>query len=60
MGSANSQWNSKYGCKGTVATRFALIALIAWQYQFDSALRKLFVHPKHGLKWYGFKGFSLS
>ena len=26
------QWNSKYGCKGTVTTRFALIALVAWQY----------------------------
>ena len=22
----------KYGCKGTVTTRFALIALVAWQY----------------------------
>ena len=26
------QWNPKYGCKGTVTTRFALIALVAWQY----------------------------
>ena len=31
------QWNPKYGCKGTVTTRFALIALVAWQYSFDSA-----------------------
>ena len=28
-----SQWNPpKYDCQGTVTTRFALIALIAWQY----------------------------
>ena len=27
-----NQWNPKYGCKGTVTTRFALIALVAWQY----------------------------
>ena len=33
---------------GTVTTRFALIALVAWQYSFDSTLRKLFVHPKYG------------
>ena len=26
------QWNPNYGCKGTVTTRFALIALVAWQY----------------------------
>ena len=26
------QGNPKYGCKGTVTTRFALIALVAWQY----------------------------
>ena len=26
------QWNPKYGWKGTVTTRFALIALVAWQY----------------------------
>ena len=26
------QWNPKYGCKSTVTTRFALIALVAWQY----------------------------
>ena len=26
------QWNLKYGWKGTVTTRFALIALVAWQY----------------------------
>ena len=26
------QWNPKYGCKGTVTTRFALIALVAWKY----------------------------
>ena len=26
------QWNPKYGCKGTVSTLFALIALVAWQY----------------------------
>ena len=26
------QWNPKYGCKGTVTTRFALIARVAWQY----------------------------
>ena len=42
------QWNPKYGCKGTVTTRFALIALVAWQYSLDSTLRKLFVHPKYG------------
>ena len=45
---ASSQWNPKYGCKGTVTTRFALIALVAWQYKFDSTLKKLFVHPKYG------------
>ena len=50
------QWNPKYGCKGTVTTRFALIALAA-QYQFDSTLRKLSVHTKVRLKLYGFKGF---
>ena len=27
---SNCQWNPKYGCKGTVSTRFALIALVAW------------------------------
>ena len=27
-----TQWNPKYGCKGTVTTRFALRALVAWQY----------------------------
>ena len=43
-----NQWNPKYGCKGTVTTRFALIALVAWQYYFDSTLRKLLVHPKYG------------
>ena len=36
----------KYGCKGTVKTCFALIALVAWKYWFDSTLRKLSVHPK--------------
>ena len=41
------QWNPKYGCTGTVTTRFALIALVAWHYSFDSTLRKLFVHPKY-------------
>ena len=46
-----TRWNPKYGCKGTVTTRFALIALLAWQYWFDSTLRKLFVHPKYG--WNG-------
>ena len=30
------QWNSKYGCKGTVTACFALIALVAWQYLFDN------------------------
>ena len=30
--SPENQWNPKYGCKGTVTTRFALIALVAWQY----------------------------
>ena len=43
-----NQWNPKYGWKGTVTTRFALIALVAWQYSFDSFLRKLFAHPKYG------------
>ena len=42
------QWNPKYGGKGTVTARFALIALVAWQYLSDSTLRKLFVHPKYG------------
>ena len=42
------QWNPKYGGKGTVTTRSALIALVAWQYQFNSTLRKLSVHPKYG------------
>ena len=46
-----NQWNPKYGCWGTVTTRFALIALVAWQYSFDSTLRKLSVHPKYG--WNG-------
>ena len=27
-----NQWNPKYGCQRTVTTRFALIALVAWQY----------------------------
>ena len=26
------QWNPKCGCKGTITTRFALIALVAWQH----------------------------
>ena len=43
-----TKWNCKYGCKGTVTTRFALIALVAWQYSFDSTLRKLSVHPQYG------------
>ena len=38
----------KVRLEGTVTTRFALIALVAWQYSFDSTLRKLFVHPKYG------------
>ena len=42
------QWNPKYGCRGTVTTCFALIALVAWQYSLDSTLRKPFVHPKYG------------
>ena len=44
------QWNPKYGCKGTVTTRFALIALVAWH-------EEAFCAPKVRLKWYGFKGF---
>ena len=42
------QWNPKYGCRGTVRTRFALIALVAWKCCFDSTLRKLSVQPKYG------------
>ena len=38
-----NQWNPKYGCKDTVTTCFALIALVAWKYWFDSTLRKLSV-----------------
>ena len=47
-GARGAQWNPKYGCKGTVTTRFALTALVAWKYSFDSTLRKLSVHPKYG------------
>ena len=47
----SSQWNPKYGWKGTITTHFALIALVDWQYWLDSTLRKLFVHPKYG--WNG-------
>ena len=46
--SETGQWNPKYGCKGTVTTCFALIALVAWQHWFDSTLRKLSVYPKYG------------
>ena len=46
--SLEALWNPKYGCRNTVTTCFALIALVAWQYLFDSTLRKLCVHPKYG------------
>ena len=39
-GLLEGQWNPKYGCQGTVTTRFALIALVAWQYSFDSGKKK--------------------
>ena len=48
-----------YGCKGTVAACFALIALAAWKYLFDSALRKLSV-PQSTVEMVRFQGRSLS
>ena len=40
--------NPKYGCRGTVTARFALIAVVAWKRLADSTLGKLFVHPEYG------------
>ena len=42
------QWNPKYGCRGTVTARFALIAFVAWKRLADSTLGKLLVHPEYG------------
>ena len=44
----HAQWNPKYGCRGTVTARFALIAFIAWKRLADSTLGKLLVHPEYG------------
>ena len=46
--SEQSQWNPKYGCRGTVTARFALIAFVAWKRLADSTLGKLLVHPEYG------------
>ena len=54
------QWSPKYGCRGTVTARFALIAFVAWKRLADSTLGKLLVHPEYGrnaLKRYGLEGF---
>ena len=40
-----------FSCKSMVTARFALIALVAWKYVFDSALRNPSVHPNYG--WNG-------
>ena len=42
------QWSPKYGCRGTVTARFALIAFVAWKRLADSTLGKLLVHPEYG------------
>ena len=43
-----NQRNPKYGCRGTVTARFALIAFVAWKRLADSTLGKLLVHPEYG------------
>ena len=53
---AVSLCNPKYDCRVTATVCFACIALVAWKHWFDSTLRKLSVHPKVQLKWYGFRG----
>ena len=42
-----NQWDPKYGCRGTVTARFALIAFVAWKRLADSTLGKLLVHPEY-------------
>ena len=37
----------KYGCRGTVAACFALVALDALKCWLNSTLRELLVHPKY-------------
>ena len=58
--SSNSQWNQEYGCKGTVASCFALIDLVAWKHWLDSTLRESSLctqsAQKVRSKWHGFKG----
>ena len=59
-GRSRSQWNPKYGCRGTQTARFALIVFVAWKRLADSTLGKLLVHPEYGwnaLKRYGLEGF---
>ena len=48
LGRGSIQLNPTYGCRGMITACFALIALFAWKDWFDSALRKLSVHPKYG------------
>ena len=42
-----AQWDPKYGCRGTVIARFAIIAFVAWKRLADSTLGKLLVHPEY-------------
>ena len=49
-GRRQSQWDPKYGCRGTVTARFALIAFVAWKRLAASTLGKLMVHPEYGWK----------